>query len=483
MEQNNQLTPNSGYKISITDKVAYGSGAIGDTLLYDYIFAYMLLFMTDYAGVAPGIAGTVLLIATLWDCITDPMVGHISDNSRNPNGRRVPFMMKSIIPLFVVTCLCFVKVDFGTAGTAIYYTIMCAAFWTVFTFIQTPYFSFLPEMTIHESERTSIRAWSVGVGAVGTIALSAVYTILNGCQNAGLSDGLSWQVVTLFCLVVSSLGYVFCIARTKKYDIAATKLVLDKPKVQGNLMANVFKNIAYVVKTKGYLFAFFAYFANLLAYITILSLIAYVGKHALGLPAAQISMATLVYTFSRVAWLPVVKYLATKFGRRNMLAVTLIIGGFIIASLAVLGMNSLSTLVFMGFVVGFLGATYYTLVFTLLYDLLDLNYLRTDKKEEGKFMSVFLFMGKLGGAFAGVVVGWLLQGIGYDAALAEQTAETVRGLSIIYTAVPGGIYFITGLVVLAFPITKKISEAMLAAIALKEDGKAYSTDGFEHLLK
>ena len=472
-----------GLKVTFIDRLAYGCGAIGDTLLYDYIFAYMLLFMTDYAGVQPGPAGTILMLSVFWDCITDPMVGHFSDNSRNPKGRRMPYMLKAQLPLVIVVCLCFVNVPFGATGKFIYYFIVSSLFWTAFTFIQTPYFSFLPEITIDSKSRTSLRAWSVGIGAVGTIALSASPSILAACQDAGISNALSWQITTWFCLAVSVAGYLFCIFRFNKFDRAATALILDKPREEGNWFVAVCKNIAYVVKQKGFIFALLVYFLNLLAYICILSLISYVGTHKLGLEAATISTITLVYTFSRVLFLPIVNKLSAHVGRKSMLAVVLIGGGVLMCILGLLGVNSATIMIIMGFIVGFLGATYYTLVFTLLYDLLDLNYLKTGEKKEGEFTAVFLFLGKLGGAFAGSVTGWLLEAIRYDATLPAQTPETIQGLGNIFTYVPGAIYIVAGLIALAFPIGKKISDAMGAAVLKKEHGEEYSTEGFGHLLQ
>ena len=51
------------------------------------------------------ILGGVFAFGRLWDAITDPLIANLSDRSRNPKGRRIPFMAKAAIPLAISTVL------------------------------------------------------------------------------------------------------------------------------------------------------------------------------------------------------------------------------------------------------------------------------------------------------------------------------------------------------------------------------------------
>ncbi|NBI64866.1 hypothetical protein D3Z38_17950 [Clostridiales bacterium] len=78
---------------------------MGDSIGFNVFSFFFLFFLTDIAGVSPAIAGTISLIAVLWDAITDPIIGFISDNLRSKYGRRRPMMIVSSVPYAVCTFL------------------------------------------------------------------------------------------------------------------------------------------------------------------------------------------------------------------------------------------------------------------------------------------------------------------------------------------------------------------------------------------
>lgn len=80
----------AGKKVPMPVKIGYGIGTAGDSVPYNLFFTYFLFFLTDVAGVNPAVAGIISFIAVMWDAVTDPAVGFLSDNTKNPNGRRRP---------------------------------------------------------------------------------------------------------------------------------------------------------------------------------------------------------------------------------------------------------------------------------------------------------------------------------------------------------------------------------------------------------
>lgn len=88
-------------------KFSYSMGQIGDALGYNIYFFFFLFFLTDYVGVPPALAGTISLIAIIWDAIFDPVAGHISDNMRSPYGRRRPLMIMAALPYSIFAFLIF----------------------------------------------------------------------------------------------------------------------------------------------------------------------------------------------------------------------------------------------------------------------------------------------------------------------------------------------------------------------------------------
>ena len=104
-------------KISFGKKLGYSVGGATDTLAYDFVAAFLLFFLTDFAGVSPIWAGSILTIGVLWDMVTDPIVGNLSDRTKTRFGRKRTWLLIAIIPLFVSYLLLFTKID-GLSQTA-----------------------------------------------------------------------------------------------------------------------------------------------------------------------------------------------------------------------------------------------------------------------------------------------------------------------------------------------------------------------------
>lgn len=66
----------------------YASGEIANSLISNTIFGFAMLFYTDALGLSPMLAGIAMSVAIFWDAITDPLMGHISDNTKSRFGRR-----------------------------------------------------------------------------------------------------------------------------------------------------------------------------------------------------------------------------------------------------------------------------------------------------------------------------------------------------------------------------------------------------------
>ena len=100
--------------IPFKTKVGYSLGGTGDAIAYDFIGSFLMFFLTDLAGISPAIAGSIIGVAVLWDAITDPIIGILSDRCKSKYGKKRPFILFSAIPLAVVMIMLFHVVGFCT---------------------------------------------------------------------------------------------------------------------------------------------------------------------------------------------------------------------------------------------------------------------------------------------------------------------------------------------------------------------------------
>ena len=113
MEKQKEVVINE--RIPTKEKVCYGIGGFMDGGGVALMSCIMLKYMTSM-GVAMAVASTIMTVAKLWDAVTDPLMGFISDNTRSKWGRRKPYMFVGGILLIVTLFIMFMPIrDWGVS--------------------------------------------------------------------------------------------------------------------------------------------------------------------------------------------------------------------------------------------------------------------------------------------------------------------------------------------------------------------------------
>src|SRR5512147_1915325 len=103
---------NSSEKLSIWQKLGYGVGDFYGGGAGTLISFFYLVFLTDVVRISPGLAGAVILVSKVYDAITDPFEGVISDRTRTKMGRRRPYLLAGIPLVFLSFFAMFYPVAF-----------------------------------------------------------------------------------------------------------------------------------------------------------------------------------------------------------------------------------------------------------------------------------------------------------------------------------------------------------------------------------
>lgn len=154
------VQPTVARKAGVKAKIGYAFGAFPDSMAYNLFYVYFLYFITDVVGLPPIYGGMISLIVILWDSITDPIVGFLSDNCKSKYGRRRPFMIAALVPLMVFMILIFVAVNFSPIVSFIYYVAMGILYWTAYKVYVIPYYALGAEITDDFDDRTNLRGIS-----------------------------------------------------------------------------------------------------------------------------------------------------------------------------------------------------------------------------------------------------------------------------------------------------------------------------------
>jgi glycoside/pentoside/hexuronide:cation symporter, GPH family len=186
--------------------LGYGIGSVGTGIFSTVPGLLLLTFMVRQLAVPPAIAGIVILAPRLWDMMTDPLAGSLSDRTRTRIGPRRPWLLAGALTLPIAFALLFRVPEFSGSQAAVYVLVVYLFGATAFTVFQVPYVALPAEMTEDYDERTTILAYRIAFLTVGIlVAGAAAPQVLNA--GGGGRDGYA-----LMGLVIGAVLFVVLLA-------------------------------------------------------------------------------------------------------------------------------------------------------------------------------------------------------------------------------------------------------------------------------
>src|SRR5690606_8121132 len=168
--------------------------------------SFVRFFYSQVVGLDPWLAGIALTLGRLWDAVSDPLMGEISDRTRSRLGRRRPYLLFGALPLALAYVALWVPpIGWSQGALFVYLAVTDVVFNTAITVVMIPYTSLGAELATDYHERTKVAAirmlfYQVGwfVGAVGV-------RINQSMLDLGADLGGAWQSVLTF-----GAGYAMC---------------------------------------------------------------------------------------------------------------------------------------------------------------------------------------------------------------------------------------------------------------------------------
>lgn len=176
--------------LSTRTKLALGVGAVAFGLKESGLSMFLLLYYGQVLGLGELRVGTALLLALVCDALSDPLVGHLSDQLRSRWGRRHPLMYASALPILVSYILLW-NPPSSLHGDALfaYLLVLVAAVRLATTFHEIPNGALISELTSHYHERTKAFAYRFLFGWGGGLLMS-IFTFSVLLRTTGETSGL-----------------------------------------------------------------------------------------------------------------------------------------------------------------------------------------------------------------------------------------------------------------------------------------------------
>jgi len=155
-------------KLNLKEKVGYGFGDMASSMFWKIFGMYSLFFYTDVFGITAAAAGTMFLVARLWDSFFDLGVGIIADRTRTRWGKYRPYLLWFAIPFAVMGVITFFVPSFGQTGKLIYAYITYSLMMIVYSLINVPYASLLGVMSPDPKTRNVLSSFRMSFAFIGS---------------------------------------------------------------------------------------------------------------------------------------------------------------------------------------------------------------------------------------------------------------------------------------------------------------------------
>jgi len=460
-----------GTGLGAKTSLCYGIGAVGEGIGYNVFFSFFTYFLTTEAGIAPALAGVISGIAVLWDAITDPIIGSWSDNTRNPKGRRRPFIMTGSILFGVAVALLFLNVNISSGLKPVYYIAVNMLYWLAMTTCVIPHISLGSELTEDFDERTKLRTCAVTFMGIGTLIAVGTPLLLVGAFEKLLgSSSAGWALAGVTYGALTALAYQICCRALKGREPENPMLKSDAQELsKRELLAQFFSNAKKAFKNKSLVrLVLITFFVNVV--VTLGSGLAiYLFKYVYAFSDAQ---SSLVYTLQGVlviAAAVVMGVAATKLDKKLVMSAGIVL--YMLSYMVIIFFPIAWSTIIVSVILFALGNSgYWTMIYAMSYDASLVQQLKSGERPDGLYTSLIGLFMKFGNALGSVVVGVGLQLIGFSEAVTEQAAGVVTGIRWLYAVGPAIVLAIGLIFSVTYPLTRKRYAELSEQARLAENG-------------
>ena len=432
-------------KVPMGQKIAFGFGMLANQM-FPAVISIFIVVLVQNLGFPGWMWGVVSLVPRLFDAITDPIMGFISDNTKSKWGRRKQYVLLGAVIMgisFIVMWQLYKDntVDYNFT----YFLLWSLVFYVGLTIFSVPYVAMGYEMSNDFHERTNIMAVAQFIGQWAWVIAPWFWVIMDDKSffesgEVAVRELAIW--VGIICMVFAMIPAIFIKSKStlnEKYDSITFKNILK------SLHTIFILNFGQALKIKAFrklcvaTFLIFNAF-NTVAAFTYFIIVFFLFNGATGpdgawwWPTLFGSVGALVTTFLVI---PVVTQMSKKIGKKKAFIVSQsvsIIGYIMLWFLFIPGKPYLFlfALPFFSFGIGGL----FTLMMSMTADVIDLDELNTGKRREGIFGAIYWWMVKFGFGIAGGLSGVIFSVIGWESGGATQSEEALFGLRLFFSGLP-----------------------------------------------
>lgn len=345
--------------------------------------------------------GILLLIATFWDAVIDPFIGHYSDTLRSRWGRRRPFLMFASPFILLGAILLWTPPSLTNyALNAVYFMMIILIYHTSYSLVGIPYDASMPEMAPETHARLGLSYWKGFFGILGVLIGSLVAAPLFESIGA-VAMGAVVGIVGVVTIYITLLGL-----RETTRPVGETMSALDGLKA-------TFQN-------KQFLILFFSTLSVHIAYQMVLANFPYFVTLVLRQTEGDVGIYQGVLIVFIALTGPVWTWLNRRYSQRALLNASMLLLGIIFAFGFLIGALDQNTINIQAYIfialIGVALGGYLILIYAMMGNLVDYDEMLTNRRREAIYYGTFSFAIGLGTSVGTLILPLLLENFGYTQA-------------------------------------------------------------------
>lgn len=465
--------PFDGERLPRYYKFFFGLGDFLGGGSFVLIGVYYTFFLTDVVELGLLFIALNMVIAKVWDAITDPLMGILSDKTKSRWGRRRVYFIIGILPVAISFFLMWLplRVD-NQVLLFIYFLITHLLFRTVFTMVMIPFNAIIPELTTDYNERSNISGYR-GVFSIFSSLLSAVIPgiIIGLYTDKGIGHAVMAGIFGLFYALPFISSFFFSYERPEYQR--------SKPLPFWESFRESSKNRSFLYLLGLYIFAFVAFDILMATFLYFLKY--YLGRESISLPVlGTMPMSSLllgIMLLTEMIFLPVYIVIANRTSKKSSMIIGLIIWGIAMSMAWFFPANIPNTYLYLyALVLGMGTSAVAILPWAMLPDISDVDELMTGKRREGVYAGFFTFIRKISSGLALAILPLSLWFVDYDVKLDVQAEPAVFMIRVLFSIVPIFFIIVTVYFTTKFPLNSHTHAVCMNEIRRRK-GEEYDDMG------
>ena len=472
---------NNTDKITLKEKIGYGFGDAASSMFWKIFGMYSLFYYTDVFGITAAAAGTMFLIARLWDSFFDVLVGIAADRTKTRWGKYRPYLLWFAIPFAVMGVITFYTPDFGTSGKLIYAYLTYSLMMIVYSLINVPYASLLGSLSSDPKQRNELSSYRMAFAFIGSFITFMLLQPLvdffaknfdgthsaaqNAVETSVSTSATGWVmavgVIGIICVILFLLCFLWTKERVQQIETEENVSVKDDLK-------NLFRNKPWwILVGTGLAALLFNAVRDGVAIYYFRDFVR-INYRMAGTGWDITTIYFLIGQAANLIGVIAAPTISAKYGKKKTYMIATLIAGFLSVVFYFIP-NNLALFLMLQFVRSMFAGYVLPLLWSMYADIVDYEELHTGRRATGLIFSSSSMSQKLGWALGAALSGWILAYFNYIPDAASQSAETIFGERLMISLLPAACCLIAFLGMMAYPLSDKKVKEITNELELKRN--------------